>query len=99
MRCASGWLPGPDMEQHRRPDGTYDGVGVMADLSGLSRQTVQELAAQVKANQARLAACERHDFAPAASGARRRVCRNCGGEADTIAVSWYEDGLRHGRSG
>lgn len=86
------------MQQHRRPDGTYDGIGVMADLTGLSRQSVQEIAAQVKANHARLSACPLHDFAPAAAGKRKRVCRSCGGEADSVSVSWYEDGLRHGRA-
>lgn len=84
------------IEKHRNPNGTYDGLGVLGDLSGLSRDSMHDIWNKVKENQKRLDGCVAHDFAPAeTSTSRRRVCRVCGGEADTIAVTWYERGIRH----
>lgn len=82
-------------KEFKNPDGTYDGLAAMGSVTGLSRQTMLEIAADVKANHARLTACARHDFAPADTGARRRVCRNCDGWSDLHAVHWYEKGLAH----
>lgn len=83
-------------EKHRKPNGNYDGPGVMSELTGLSRQSMVELAAKVQENHAKLRACRGHSFAPADGPfQRRRVCSACGGEADSVSVSWYEEGRQH----
>lgn len=90
------------IEDHRKPNGKYDGLGVMGELTGLGRSTMTDLWAQVKANQSLLNSCRRHDFAPAIDpGQRKRRCNNCRGEADVVNAKWYEDGLKHaaGRNG
>lgn len=85
------------LDAHRNPDGTYDGVGVMADLTGLSRQSVVDIAAQARANSERLTACPYHEFSPVASEAPRRPryrCIECGGEVDANAYHWHQQGRR-----
>lgn len=84
---------------HRNPDGTYNGVAVMSAVTRLPQAEVQRLWDEVRANHAKLNACPRHDFEPATEALqRRRICRACGGWADSVAVSWYERGLRDGAS-
>lgn len=90
------------LDRHRNPDGTYDGVGVMADLTGLSRQSMADLAAEVKANSERLNSCPYHEFAPIqmAPGVpmaplrQRYRCVECAGEVDRNAWYWFEQGRR-----
>lgn len=85
------------LDRHRNPDGTYDGPGVMADLTGLSRQSMVELAEQVKANNALLNACAYHDFSPILPRVplrQRYRCVNCGGEVDHHAWYWHQQGRR-----
>lgn len=87
------------MNQHRNPDGTYNGVGVMSELTGLPRTTVQELADKARENIARLNACERHQFEPIGPVQPLRTryrCAKCGGEVDSHARHWYERGLIDG---
>ena len=31
------------MDQHRNPDGTYDGAAVMSSMTGLSKESIKEL--------------------------------------------------------
>lgn len=90
------------LERNRNPDGTYDGVGVMADLTGLSRTSIADLAAEAKANSERLRSCPYHEFAPVqmAPGVpmtplrQRYRCIECGGEIDRHAWYWFEQGRR-----
>ena len=86
------------MDKHRNPDGTYDGIGVMSELTGMSRSKALDLWDRVKANQAKLDACQRHEFEPVSmseTGLRRRYCcQHCGGEVDAHAYHWYEMGRR-----
>ena len=90
------------LESNRNTDGTYDGAGVMADLTGLSRQSMVDLAAEVKANSERLSACPYHEFAPVqmAPGVpmtplrQRYRCIECGGEIDRHAWYWFQQGRR-----
>lgn len=87
------------LERNRNPDGTYDGVGVMADLS---RTSMADLAAEVKANAERLDSCPYHEFAPVqmpqgtpmAPLRQRYRCIECGGEIDRHAWYWFEQGRR-----
>lgn len=89
------------MEKHRNHDGTYDGIGVMSDLTGMPRERLQQLAEVVKANQAALNSCDYHEFEPMApvyppalSMKQRHRCRRCGGEIDAHAHYWHEQGRR-----
>lgn len=75
-----------------------DSLQTLCDATGVSRSSMLVLWEEVKANQAKLAACARHDFI--ALEPERRLggkfrCTSCGGEADSHAVHWYRDGLRH----
>jgi hypothetical protein len=36
------------MDKHRNADGTYDGAGVMSELSGLSREQIEQIAREAK---------------------------------------------------
>lgn len=85
------------LEDHRKPNGNYDGIGVMAEVTGLPRDEIRALAEQVKANSAKLRTCPWHEFealitAPPGSGRYR--CRNCKGEVDSSAYHWHEQGRR-----
>lgn len=85
------------LERNRNPDGTYDGVGVMADLTGLTRTSVVDIAAQVRANIERLNSCPYHEFSPVVSDGPDRPryrCIECGGEIDALAYHWHRQGRR-----
>jgi hypothetical protein len=85
------------LERNRNPDGTYDGVGVMADLTGLSRQSMADLAAEVKANSERLNSCPYHEFAPILPRVplnQRYRCIECGGEINSSEWYWHQEGRR-----
>ena len=85
------------MNKHQNPDGTYDGVGVMSDLTGLSRQSIVDIAAEAKANHARLYSCAYHEFEPIQQSKpmrQRYRCKHCGGEVDSNAYHWHEQGRR-----
>lgn len=82
-------------DQHRNADGTYDGLGVMADLTGLSRQSMVEIHERVKENQSLLNGCGYHEFSPILPRVRMNQkyrCINCGGEVDSSAFYWFEKG-------
>ena len=88
------------MEKHRNPDGTFDGIGVMSDLTGMPCERLKRLAEEVKANRETLDSCAYHEFEriiqeyePAWSRQRYR-CRHCGGEIDAHAYYWHEQGRR-----
>ncbi|MBB3017652.1 hypothetical protein FHR70_000692 [Microvirga lupini] len=86
-----------NLEDHRNPNGTYDGVGVMAELTSLPRDEIRAIAEQVKANSAKLRACPWHEFeqlitAPPGNGKYR--CRHCQGEVSASAYHWHQQGRR-----
>lgn len=77
-----------------------DSLDTLSAATGLTRSTMLELAAQVKANVARLNACPWHDFEPV-SGSKvvfgqpaKYRCRQCAGEIDRHAFYWHEQGRR-----
>lgn len=80
-----------------------DSVDTLAGLTGLSRPTLLELWEKAQANRAVLDACPRHAFERDVGPNGPRLgdkwrCVACGGTADSSAVSWYEQGLKHGRA-
>jgi hypothetical protein len=71
----------------------------LADAVGLPRADMRQIAEQVKANHAALAACPRHHFEPIDDGRtllKRHRCSACSGEVDHHAAYWYAQGLKHG---
>lgn len=72
-------------------------LDVLGQVTGLSRDTMNEVLLQVQANHAKLNACARHDFAPIdpvkVMGQRYR-CTHCAGEVDHHAWYWHEQGRR-----
>lgn len=89
------------LDDHRNPDGTYDGIGAMSDLTGMPRDRLQKLAESVRANHAALSSCAYHEFEPMApiqppalSMKQKYRCRYCGGEVESFAHHWHEQGRR-----
>ncbi len=88
------------LEKHRNPNGTYDGPGVMSEITGLGRDEVLAIAEQVKANNAKLNACPWHEFEEeqtTEAHKQRYRCRHCGGTVDAVAYRWHERGRRPGK--
>lgn len=92
------------LNDHRNPNGTYDGIGVMSEVTGLPRDEIRALAEQVKANHQKLAGCPWHEFEriqrpddgavlQARLGDRYR-CIHCDGEVDASAYHWHQQGRR-----
>jgi hypothetical protein len=82
-----------------------DSLDTLATATSLKREDILAIWADVKANQARLDRCSRHDFAPMDSDPAKRGhlgmkyrCKNCQGTIDGIAHGWYQEGLEHGRA-
>lgn len=76
----------------------------LSRMTGLSPEEIRGLWSDVRANQARLDACEGpHSFDRPEDPARvlggRWRCSRCGGMVDGVAKGWYERGLEHGRAG
>lgn len=70
-------------ERHKNPDGTFDGIGVMSELTGLTRDDVASIWDEVKVNHAKLAVCAEHKFSLTSKGRTfiddRHTCDKCGG--------------------
>lgn len=85
---------------HRNPDGTYNAVNVLSDITGLPREEVASIAEQVKANHERLNGCDYHEFRAMsaseaglrASRSQRYRCIHCQGEVDSTAYRWHQIG-------
>lgn len=87
------------MGKHRNANGTYDGVGVLSDMTNLSPTEILSILEKVKANHAKLDGCSRHDFeiVPLDQGLLSRSkqvyrCEHCGGEIDGTKYRWHEIG-------
>lgn len=89
-------------EKHRNANGTYDGAGVMGEVTGLSRSEIAGILGEVKANLAKLNDCAYHEFEPnpdpsvSATMNRHRmyICKNCGGTVSEDKHRWHELGRR-----
>lgn len=93
----------PGLEKHRNANGTYDGIGVMSELTSLPRDEIRAIAEQVKANGAKLNGCAYHEFEQVPhdqgtlAGKPAYRCQHCGGEIDLIRYRWHESGRRPAR--
>jgi hypothetical protein len=75
-----------------------DSLDNLGSVVGLSRASMREIWDEVKANNAMLNACPRHDFEcedPARISAKWR-CMGCGGHVSANAAHWYNLGRSHG---
>lgn len=82
----------------RMSEDKRDGIAMLSRATGISTQDIAALAAEVRANQAKLTACSGHDFEPV-PGARvvfgqpdRYRCKHCEGTVDRHAFYWFEQG-------
>lgn len=84
-------------------------LDVLGKVSGIKRSEMDEILQKVRANRKDLESCTYHNFVgipgqehgTCKDGTviyRRFRCANCRGEADSHAVHWYNDGLRHGKA-
>lgn len=53
---------------------------------------VEQIMAEVQANQSRMRACAKHQFVITSRLQQRVVCANCAGEMDVIQATRYRDG-------
>ena len=77
-----------------------DNVDKISSAVRLPRDTIVELWLEAKLNVELLRSCSLHDFhpiGPARVLGQKYICRHCLGKVDSIAKSWYEDGLAHAR--
>lgn len=87
------------MDKHRNANGTYNGVSLMSELTGMPEGEVKSLIQRVQENQHKLEACLYHEFeqskqtSPLRSITHQKyVCRNCGGEVSHQQWCWHEIG-------
>jgi hypothetical protein len=85
-------------DKHRNEDGTWNGVGVLSELSGLDAAAIASIAGEVKANQERLSTCAWHDFelheAKALTSRSKFRCKHCEGVINGEQYRWHELGRR-----
>lgn len=82
------------------PDERVDGVKLLSELSGLSKQQVTDAWQEAKANVAKLRGCQRHLFLvprPLRPG-ERPMCANCAGRMALSEISHYIAGYVSGRN-
>jgi hypothetical protein len=79
-------------------EGKYDGVEVLAALSGQSRDEVKARWEAIKAQAVRTDACTLHELLPTGETSKRWRCGACGWEPEAGSVLAYEQGLKHGRA-
>jgi hypothetical protein len=87
------------MNDKKPVTGTHDAIAVLSQLSGIDKTEIGAMAAQIKANHAKLDSCSYHEFEPTgavpASIMRQKYqCKNCGGTIDRSAYIWHERGRR-----
>jgi predicted SprT family Zn-dependent metalloprotease len=72
------------MKNHKNPDGTYNGIGLMSEMTGLTKDDVQAIWDEVVSNEKKLRACKEHDFSIKSTGRtildERYGCSRCKGE-------------------
>lgn len=89
------------MDDHRKPDGSYNGVTALSSLTCLPSDEIIAIAHQIEENQRKLDSCLYHEFNPSKPPAvlrslshQKYICRHCGGEVDYARYHWHELGRR-----
>lgn len=71
----------------------------LSEMSGISKDTLDEIWKEVKANNETLNKCEGpHTFKSHKVVKFKWVCSKCGGHTSATQKVWYEKGLEHGRN-
>jgi hypothetical protein len=75
-------------------------IDALSKVSGLSKESMREIFAEVQANHKRLDSCiGPHDFKVISSSnsmQQKYQCTKCQGILDFVSHSWYVKGLMHG---
>jgi len=77
-----------------------DGVEILSNISGLSKDDIRSIWDEVKENAKKLEECSGpHDFQPDNSRkpVRDEVCSKCGGKISKVDANWYRKGLKDGK--
>ena len=88
------------IEDHKNPNGTYNGPSVLSEITGLPKGEIQSIMELVQANHRKLDSCPYHEFEaiPKDQGMLSRQsayrCIHCGGEVDQQRYRWHELGRR-----
>jgi len=89
------------IDDHKKPDGTYNGPGVFSEITGLRIAEVKSVIEQVQENNRKLNSCSYHEFEQSGQTSMLRslthqkyICRHCGGEVDYHKWRWHELGRR-----
>jgi hypothetical protein len=70
-----------------------DGAKALSEISGIPREEVLDIWAQVKANQVKLKACTKHRFEGGlVKIGQQIVCLNCGGKMGLVQAGRYVEG-------
>ncbi len=94
------------MKDHKNPDGTWNGVSFMSELTGISQEEVASTFEAVKANGSALSDCHYHEFTinPDLSNpespvnrSKRYKCKHCGGTVSEVMWRWFEIGRQQQR--
>lgn len=94
------------IKDHQNPDGTWNGVGVLSELTGVSRDEVEAAFNEVKANNQTLSQCDYHEFTlnpdlanpdSPVNRSKRHKCKNCGGVVSEVMWRWFEIGRQQQR--
>jgi len=94
------------LKDHQNPNGTYNGVSALSEISGLSEAEISATMENIKANNLRLERCQYHEFAinPDLSNPDSPVvrhlkykCIHCGGTINPTAWRWFELGRQQQR--
>lgn len=87
-----------DLDKHKNPNGTYNGVTALSELSGLPVKDLKEIIAEVQANQSILNGCQYHEFElheqRALVSTSKFRCIHCGGIIKGDQYRWHELGRR-----
>jgi hypothetical protein len=74
---------------------------VLHKLTGLTKEEMESIWQDVKANSKKLEECPCHDFSidltPDKIIGKKYQCTKCGGTIDDYHKRWYDRGVQHGR--
>ena len=74
-------------------------LDIISEFTGIKSPDLRAIAAQVKANSEKLNSCLYHEFIlkpgdEANAFGKHYVCTACGGDVDSHAFYWHDDGRR-----
>jgi hypothetical protein len=83
-------------DKHKNEDGTYNGIEVMSELTGISVGKITSIWQRVQENGQKLEACPYHEFELDSENKtmtrHQYRCKNCGGTVNNSMYRWHEIG-------